>query len=131
METHHLGIMVIDDENIVGKRLKTALEKSGDTVETFVDGEKALARFDEAPFDVVVTDIRMEKIDGLEILEHIVEKSDRTKVIMITGYATVETAREALAKGAFDFIAKPFKPSDLRAIVKRAAEELQDRRCIA
>lgn len=124
MDTKKLRIMVIDDENIVGKRLKPALEKTGDIVETFIDGEKALARFNEEPFDVVVTDIRMEKIDGIEILEQILEKSSRTKVIMITGYATVETAREALVKGAFDFIAKPFKPEDLRTIIKRAAEEL-------
>jgi len=124
METQKLRIMVIDDENIVGKRLKPALEKTGDIVETFIDGEKALARFDEAHFDIVITDIRMDKIDGIEILEHILEKSSRTKVIMITGYATVETAREALVKGAFDFIAKPFKPEDLRVIIKRATEEL-------
>lgn len=120
-----LKIMIIDDENIVGKRLKPALEKTGDVVETFVDGETALARFDETPFDIVVTDIRMEKIDGIEILESIMAKSARTKVIIITGYATLEIAREALSKGAFDFIAKPFKPSDLRTVIERASKELQ------
>ena len=111
MEEKRLKIMVIDDENIVGRRLKPALEKTGDSVETFEDGEKALSRFDESPFDIVVTDIRMEKIDGIEILERILAKSSQTKVIIITGYATVEVAREALSKGAFDFIAKPFKPA--------------------
>ncbi len=125
MEENNLKIMVIDDENIVGKRLKPALEKTGDTVETFEDGEKALARFDEQPFDIVVTDIKMEKIDGIEVLEQILVKSSRTKVIIITGYATVEVAREALSKGAFDFIAKPFKPGDLREIIKRASNELR------
>ncbi|MEW6077457.1 MAG: response regulator [Thermodesulfobacteriota bacterium] len=125
MSEKPLRIMVIDDENIVGKRLKPALEKSGDIVETFEEGEKALARFDQEPFDIVVTDIRMEKIDGIEILEHILAKSGRAKVIMITGYATVEIAREALVKGAFEFIAKPFKPADLRAVIERAAKELR------
>ena len=125
MEEQKLKIMVIDDENIVGKRLKPALEKTGDIVETFEEGEKALARFDEEPFDIVVTDIRMEKINGIEILERILAKSSRTKVIIITGYATVEVAREALSKGAFDFIAKPFKPDDLRAIIARASKELK------
>ena len=124
MGKKQLKIMVIDDENIVGKRLKPALEKTGDTVETFEDGEKALTRFYESPFDIVVTDIRMEKIDGIEILEKILAKSPVTKVIMITGYATVEVAREALSKGAFDFIAKPFKPGDLREIIRRASDEL-------
>ena len=124
MKTKKLKIMVIDDENIVGKRLKPALEKTGDIVETFEDGISALARFEEEPFDIVVTDIRMEKIDGIEVLERVLAKSSRTKVIIITGYATVEVAREALSKGAFDFIAKPFKPADLREIIKRATQEL-------
>ena len=119
-----LSIMIIDDENIVGKRLQPALEKRGDIVETFIDSREALKRFDEKNFDIVVTDIRMDNVDGIEVLEHITAQSKRTKVIMITGYATVEVAREALAKGAFDFIAKPFKPNDLRAIIERAAQEL-------
>jgi DNA-binding NtrC family response regulator len=120
-----MNIMIIDDENLVGKRLKPALEKRGDNVETFVDSKKALQRFDETDFDIVVTDIRMDDIDGLEVLEYVKSRSNRTKVIMITGYATVEVAREALARGAFDFIAKPFKPNDLRTIIEKAAEQLE------
>ena len=125
MEDKKLRIMVIDDENIVGKRLKPALEKTGDIVETFEDARKALERFNEAPFDIVVTDIRMDEIDGIEVLEHVLAHSSTTKVIIITGYATVEVAREALAKGAFDFIAKPFKPSDLRGVIEKAARQLR------
>jgi DNA-binding NtrC family response regulator len=117
--------MVIDDESIVGKRLKSALSKNGDIVETFESGRPALDRYDQEPFDIVVTDIRMDEIDGLEVLEHVVAKSNDTRVIIITGYATVEMAREALSKGAFDFIAKPFKPQDLIDIIDRAATELQ------
>lgn len=118
--------MVIDDESIVGKRLKPALSKGGDIVETFESGKAALTRFDEQPFDIVVTDIRMDEVDGLEVLEQILAKSNQTKVIIITGYATVEVAREALSKGAFDFIAKPFKPKDLRDIIERAARQLPE-----
>ena len=117
--------MVIDDERIVGKRLEPALKKTGDFVESFEDGEKALTRFAQEPFDIVITDIRMDKIDGIEILERVLAASVNTKVIIITGYATVEIAREALSKGAFDFIAKPFKPSDLREIIERASRELR------
>jgi DNA-binding NtrC family response regulator len=123
--TEKLRIMVVDDENIVGKRLKSALEKTGDVVETFENAQKALERFDEQPFDIVVTDVRMDEIDGIEVLERILAKSDKTKVIIITGYATVEVAREAMTKGAFDFIAKPFKPNDLRTIINRAVKELR------
>jgi DNA-binding NtrC family response regulator len=125
MENKILRIMVIDDENIVGKRLKPALEKTGDIVETFEDAKKALERFNEQAFDIVVTDIRMDEIDGIEVLEHVLAHSDKTKVIIITGYATVEVAREALAKGAFDFIAKPFKPNDLRIVIEKAAKQLR------
>jgi DNA-binding NtrC family response regulator len=120
----NLRVMVIDDENIVGKRLKPALEKNGDIVETFTDARQALERFSEQHFDIVVSDIRMDDIDGLEVLEQVVARSDRTKVIIITGYATVEVAQEALVKGAFDFIAKPFKLSDLGAVVNKAASSL-------
>ena len=121
-----IDILVLDDEPIVGKRLKPALEKSGYEIEIFQDPEEAIKRINEKEFDIVVTDIRMEDIDGIQILEHVSIKSSRTKVIIITGYATVEMAREALAKGAFDFIAKPFKPNDLRAVIARAAKELKN-----
>lgn len=123
-EKKPLRIMVIDDENIVGNRLKPALARTGDLVETFVNPREALKRFSEEPFDIVVTDIRMDELDGIEVLEEVLKRAEKTKVIIITGYATVEVAREALSKGAFDFIAKPFKPNDLRAIIERAAKEI-------
>jgi DNA-binding NtrC family response regulator len=116
-------VMVVDDEAIVCKRLKPALEKDGHEVEVFDNGRDAIRRMDEQGFDIVVTDVRMEHVDGLQILERVMAVCPRTKVILITGYATVELAREALVKGAFDFIAKPFKPADLRAIVDRAIAE--------
>jgi DNA-binding NtrC family response regulator len=119
-----LQLMLVDDEPIVGKRLKPALAKYGVEVEVFEDGTRALQRLREKEFDIVVTDVRMEDVDGMQVLEHVLAGSQRTKVIIITGYATVEVAREALVKGAFDFIAKPFKPNDLRAVIDRAAKAL-------
>jgi DNA-binding NtrC family response regulator len=119
-----LQIMVIDDEPIVGKRLKQALTKFGIDVEVFEDPEIAVDRLKDKNFDIVVTDIRMDKVDGIQILERVLEQSDRTRVIIITGYATMEVAQEAMAKGAFDFIAKPFKPNDLRSVINKAALSL-------
>lgn len=119
-----LQILVLDDEPIVGKRLKPALAKLGFEIEVFENPKEALKRIEEKEFDIVVTDIRMEDVDGIEILEHIGRKSKRTKVIMITGYAMMATAREAMEKGAFDFIAKPFEPDELRAVVLQAAAAL-------
>lgn len=124
MTKKKLDICIIDDEIVVCKRLSQALTRDKHNVETFVDSRSAIERINEKSFDIVVTDIRMDNIDGMEVLEHVIKKGDKTKVIMISGYATIEIAREAQAKGAFDFISKPFKPQDLREIIKKAAEEL-------
>ena len=117
-------MLVLDDEPIVGKRLKPALEKVGCDVEIFDTPGPALDAIHRKKFHIVVTDIRMDDIDGIEVLEQVIEKNPATKVIMITGYATVEVAREAMAKGAFDFIAKPFKPQELRDVIAKAAKAL-------
>ncbi len=122
--TKPLEVLLLDDEPIVGRRLKPALDKIGCNVEVFQNPKEAVARIDQKEFDIVVTDIRMEEMDGIQVLEHVQKKWPRTKVIMITGYAKVDLAREAMGKGVFDFIAKPFKPDDLRQIIFRAAEEL-------
>jgi len=119
-----LRVMVLDDEPIVGKRLNQALTKHGIEVEIFEDPTKAVSRLGEVHFDVVVTDLRMEELSGIQVLEYITSHCKNTRVILITGYATVEVAREALVKGAFDFIPKPFKPRDLRAAINKAALSL-------
>ena len=119
-----LEVLLLDDEPIVGKRLKPALAKIGCDVEVFEDPRKALARIDQKEFDIVVTDIRMDEVDGLQVLQHVRKASERTKVIMITGYAMMAVGREAMEKGAFDFIAKPFKPDDLRKVIAKAAKSL-------
>jgi DNA-binding NtrC family response regulator len=119
-----LQVLLLDDEPIVGKRLGPALAKIGCEVEVFQEPVAALSRLKKKSFDIVVTDIRMDEMDGMQILEYVNETSPRTKVIMITGYAMIALAREAMEKGAFDFIAKPFKPDDLRRVIAKAAKEL-------
>lgn len=119
-----LQVMILDDEPVVGKRLNSALTKAGFDVEVFLDPKIALDRINEKEFDIVVTDFHMDEIDGIQVLEHIMEKCENTRVILITGYGTVEVAREALVKGAFDFVSKPFKPKELRAVVNKAALSL-------
>ena len=119
-----LEVLLLDDEPIVGKRLKPALEKIGCSVEVFENPHSALERIDSKLFDIVVSDIRMDDIDGIMILDHVLKKSQHTKVILITGYAMMSLAREAMEKGAFDFIAKPFQPDDLRVVIAKAAKAL-------
>jgi len=117
-------VLLLDDEPIVGRRLKPALAKIGCEVEVFEDPKQALERLKEKRFDIVVTDIRMEDIDGIQVLEFVHDRWPDTKVILITGYAMMSLAREAMEKGAFDFIAKPFKPDDLRQVIAKAARSL-------
>jgi len=118
-------VLVLDDEPVVGDRLRPVIEAEGHRVEVFVDPREALKRVEEKTFDIVVTDIRMENVSGLEVLEKCVAKDPRTKVIMITGYATMELAREAMGRLAYDFVAKPFKLREIREIVQAAAKALQ------
>jgi DNA-binding NtrC family response regulator len=120
----NLEVLLLDDEPIVGKRLKPALEKIGCNVEVVENPHTAIERIDEKVFDIVVSDIRMDDIDGIQVLDHVMKKSQHTKVILITGYAMMSLAREAMEKGAFDFIAKPFQPDDLRAVIAKAAKAL-------
>lgn len=117
-------VLLLDDEPIVGQRLKGGLEKLGCEVETFENPLQAMARIAEKRFEIVITDIMMAEASGLQVLEAARKANPETKVIVITGYATTALAREAMEKGAFDMIAKPFKPSDLRALVIRAMQDL-------
>lgn len=119
-----LEILLLDDEAIVGKRLKPALGKIGCQVEVFQDPALAVKRIAEKEFDIVVTDIYMDGMDGMQVLDLVHKKYPRTKIIMITGYAMISLARESMEKGAFDFIAKPFKPDDLREVIAKAAKAL-------
>lgn len=125
MAKSKLDICIIDDEVVVCKRLQQALQNDGHRVETFVSSSTAIKRIGEKRFDVVVTDIRMEEIDGMEVLDAVLAKGEDTKVIIITGYATIEVAKEAELKGAFDFLSKPFRPNDLRVVIAKAADALK------
>ena len=108
---------------------QTAVGSEGD-FDGIVSSAKDLVplAYREKTFDIVVSDVRMDDADGLEVLEAVQKSSSRTQTILITGYATVELAREALAKGAYDFLAKPFQPKDLRAMIEKAARKLEKKK---
>jgi len=117
--------MVVDDEPIVGERLSSTLTKDGFAVEAFTDPTEALSAVASRPFDIVICDIRMGDIDGIQVMRKVLDASPGTKVIMITGYATLELAHESLTKGAFDFIAKPFKLGEIRKTIAKAKAALE------
>ena len=114
------NILVLDDETIVLKRLRPALEKAGYEVEVFSRSQEALERVMQKDFDIVITDLKMPGLDGMQFLTMVKERSPTTEVIVITGFATMETAKESFKKGVFDFLAKPFKLGEIQEIVKKA-----------
>ena len=113
-------VMIIDDEKIVGDMAKMSLEREGYHVETFLNGESALARLKEERFDVVVTDLKMKGVDGMEVLKTAKELYPDTKVIMITAFANLDTAIEALRGDVHDFFPKPVKIKELKVSIERA-----------
>lgn len=116
-----ISVMVLDDEPIVGERLRPVLEKEGYQVEVFTDSQKALNRLEEKNFQVVVTDLKMPGPSGLDVLRFLKAHERDTKAIVITGYATIERAREAEGLEA-EFITKPFKLEQIVKLVDKAAK---------
>jgi DNA-binding NtrC family response regulator len=115
-------IMVIDDEKIVGDMAKMSLEQDGYAVETFVNAEPALERLKDQKFDVVVTDLKMKGIDGMEVLRTVKKLYPETRVIMITAFANLDAAIEALRAEVHDFFPKPVKIRELKASIRRALD---------
>ena len=119
-EDRKTQVLILDDEPIVCKRLKPALEKMGYEVESFIKSEEAMSRVEGKRFDIVITDLKMEGLDGMAFLSEVKKRSPETEVIVITGFATMETAKESYQKGVFDFVAKPFKIGEIQDVVKKA-----------
>lgn len=113
-------IMIIDDEKIVGDMAKLSLEQEGYVVETFLSAEPALERLKEEKFDVVVTDLKMKGIDGMEVLRTVKRLYPKTKVIMITAFANLDAAIEALRGDVHDFFPKPVRIKELKVSIQRA-----------
>ena len=113
-------ILVVDDEQITRMNLEHVLSKEGYEVSTADGGTQALEFLKGKTVDLVITDLKMDKIDGMALLERIKATSPSTEVIIISGYATVLTAVDAIKRGSFHFIPKPLKLDDIRETVKKA-----------
>ena len=124
METKDIKLLILDDEKIALKNLTHIMKKENYDVTARQDSKKALQDIETKKFDIVITDLKMDKIDGMQILQRVKEISSESEVIMITGYATVESAIEAMKKGAYDYILKPFKIEEVREVVKKAIEKI-------
>ena len=116
-------ILVVDDEPIARENLEHILTKEGYEVVSVDSGVNALKKLAAAEFDVVVTDLKMKQVDGMEVLSGAKERHPDTEVIMVTAFATVATAIEAMQRGAYHYVPKPYKIEEVRMVVGRALEK--------
>lgn len=116
-------LLVIDDEPAIREGVRRILESESFQVETFANGHAALERIKQEPFDLVVTDLKMPGISGMEVLKAIKEIQPDLPVIFITGYSSVDSAVEVMKLGAVDYIAKPFTPEEMLSTIRLALEQ--------
>ncbi|MBI5640457.1 MAG: sigma-54-dependent Fis family transcriptional regulator [Nitrospirae bacterium] len=118
-------ILIVDDELVAVRNLEHVMKKEGYDITATQSGQNALKMIEEQNFDVVITDLKMEKVDGTQILKRSRELSPDTEVIMITGYASLQSAIQVMKKGAYDYITKPFKLDEVRRVVREAVEKVR------
>jgi len=123
MEEPKTSILVVDDEKIIHESCGRILREEGYEVETALSGQEALQKLKRKRYDLVLTDIRMPGMDGIETLEKMKREVPDITVVMFTGYSSVETARSSMKLGALDYLQKPFTPEELLAVVKKAIEK--------
>ncbi|MBA4373452.1 MAG: sigma-54-dependent Fis family transcriptional regulator [Thermodesulfovibrio sp.] len=117
-----INVLVVDDEEPIRRLLKKELSRKGFSVETASDGHEALARLKDQVFDVILLDIMMPGMDGIELMKKLHRDPASPVIIVLTGRATVETAVDAMKHGAYDYLAKPYKLDELVIIINRAYE---------
>ncbi|MDA8129018.1 MAG: sigma-54 dependent transcriptional regulator [Betaproteobacteria bacterium] len=122
------SLLVVEDEEIALRNLQHVMEREGYEVTATQSGATAISLLETRRFDVVLTDLRMEGVDGMDVLKKSRELQPETEVIFITGYATAESAVQALKHGAFYYIAKPFRLDEVRKVVAEALEKVHLRR---
>ncbi len=120
-----LNVIVVDDEQIIHDSIKRHLRKDDYNVISFLNVNDALDEIKRGSVDIILTDLMMPEIDGLELMKRVLLIDSSIPVIMVTGYATISTALQATQLGAFDYIAKPFTRSELKGVVNRAAENVR------
>ena len=119
-------ILVVDDEPVVCRSCEKILSEDGYEVSTAFTGREGLEKVRQEHFDVAITDMKIPDISGMEVLECIRGEQPGMPVVMITGYASVDTAVRAMKLGAFDYIPKPFAPEELSAIIEKALESRKE-----
>lgn len=121
-------VLVVDDEAQVCRSCEKILTREGYTVASVADGRQALERLESEPFDLVITDLRMAEMGGIELLESLRLRFPAVVPVVMTGYASVSSAVETMKVGAFDYLPKPFTPAEMTAVVSKAWARRQELR---
>lgn len=121
---HHIKVLVIDDDPSVCKTVGLLLEDHGYRPRTFIDPEAAVLAADEESFQIGLVDLRMPKVDGVEVVQRLKDIDDRMAIIVMTAFPDLESATQTMRRGATDYLAKPFKQDELIAAVDRACQKL-------
>jgi DNA-binding NtrC family response regulator len=116
-------LLVVDDELVICKSCEKILRRAGHEVVSVTSGRQALEMLERESFDVIFTDLKMVDVGGMEVLQTVRQKYPNTVVVVITGYATIASAVETMRSGAFDYLPKPFTPTELMAVLDRALEK--------
>ena len=116
-------ILVVDDEQSLREVLSIMLKRAGYAVTSVSDGEEAIEQVQKEIFDLVITDLRMPKVDGMEVLRAVKSASPETVVLIITAFATADSAVEAMKQGAYDYLTKPFQVDEVQLIIRNALEK--------
>lgn len=124
-ETNLIQSIIIDDDRSIGEVLEEVVSRKDTSVEVFADGQDAIEYMKEHPVDVVVTDLMMPRVGGIEVLNFAKQKNPDALVIIITGHASLETAIEAVKKGAYDYIRKPFRLEEVEIAFNNAVERIR------
>lgn len=126
METQPLRMLIVDDDDTVLSLLEEIFEtEEGFEVTALSDSEKAYERVSRECFHILVTDLMMPKVDGVQLLKHALEVDPKMLVVVITGYASLETTLEAIHAGVYDYITKPFRLEEFRLLIHNAAERIR------
>lgn len=121
----NMRILIVDDNKDLREILEEYLKDGGDITEGADNGKEALLKHNRNPYDLVITDLNMPEMSGIELMKTIRKDTDMTEFIIITGYASIDSAVETIKIGAYDYIVKPFRMEELKVVVKNAKDKIK------
>ncbi len=123
-KSESFSILIVDDNREIRSILQEYLQEEGYLAQGAENGKEALAKYAETPFDLIITDLNMPGMTGIELIKTIAKDENATECIIITGYASLDSAIESVKAGAFDYLVKPFRIEELKVVIKNAQDKI-------